>query len=128
MTGMGDGDSVRRYVVLLYLKSVALTQIVIGAVLCAHRSLVHILKVTQSMNTAQVSCPGCKRVFNPRGLSQHLSKTRRAQCRVAHAALQTPSIFQAVRNINSLRTSAAVSPPHDPHEGNPGDDTGIFHL
>ena len=37
MTGMGDGDSVQGYVALLYPKSVSLTEIIIGAVLCAVR-------------------------------------------------------------------------------------------
>ena len=76
------------------------------------------------MNTAQVSCPGCKRVFNPCGLSQHLSKTQHVHCHVAHAALQTPSIFRAVRNIDSLQTSVILPPRED----NAGGGTGILHL
>ena len=73
---------------------------------------------------AQVSCPGCKRVFNPRSLSQHLSKTQHAHCCIAHVALQTPSIFRAVHNINSLQTSVILPPRED----NAGGSTGILHL
>jgi hypothetical protein len=45
VTGMGDGDSVRRYVALLYPKLVALTKSIIHANLSAHRPLIHVLKV-----------------------------------------------------------------------------------
>ncbi|KAH9014403.1 hypothetical protein EDB84DRAFT_1277681, partial [Lactarius hengduanensis] len=65
----------------------------------------------QTMNTVQVHCSGCKKVFNPRGFSQHLSRSQRAHCRIVHAALQTPSIFQTVS-----------SPPVSAQD-NAGDDT-----
>ncbi|KAH9169618.1 hypothetical protein EDB89DRAFT_1908390 [Lactarius sanguifluus] len=51
----------------------------------------------QTMNTVQVHCPGCKKVFNPCGFSQHLSRSQHAHCRIVHAALQTLSILQTVR-------------------------------
>ena len=33
------------------------------------------------MTTAQLRCFGCNRVFSPRGLSQHISKTSNLRCR-----------------------------------------------
>jgi hypothetical protein len=80
------------------------------------------------MSMAQVSCPGCRRVFNPRGLSQHLSKTQRAHCCIVHAARQTPSIFQAVRNLDSSQTPAVILTPHGPSDANASDDAGILSL
>ena len=90
-----------------------------------HRPLNHILKVIQTMNTAQASCPGSKQVFNPCSLSQHLSKTQHAHCHIALAALQSPSIFQALHNIDSLQRSTVILPPH---EDNTGSSTGILPL
>ena len=34
------------------------------------------------MSTSQIRCQGCDRVFSPRGLSQHLSRTPNAVCYV----------------------------------------------
>lgn len=31
-----------------------------------------------------VRCPGCRRIFTPRGLCQHISKTQRSACRPPH--------------------------------------------
>ena len=44
------------------------------------------------MNAPQIYCLGCDKVFNPRGLSQHLTKSQNAVCRAV--ALKTPSAFQ----------------------------------
>jgi hypothetical protein len=33
------------------------------------------------MLTPEIPCPGCERRFSPRGLSQHISKSRDARCR-----------------------------------------------
>ena len=66
------------------------------------RSLIRLpLDLPQAMNIAQVPCPGCKRLFNPRGLSQHLSRSRHARCRVVHAALQSLTVFQSVYQPSS---------------------------
>jgi hypothetical protein len=46
------------------------------------------------MNIPQVCCHECDRVFNPRGLSQHLSKTQNSGCRALLTALKTLSAFQ----------------------------------
>ena len=53
------------------------------------------------MNIVQVPCPGCKKLFSPRGLSQHLSRTQCAHCRVVHAALQTPTVLQTMRQVDA---------------------------
>lgn len=45
-----------------------------------------------SMDSAQIRCQGCDKVFSPRGLSQHLSKD--SACRASQALSTTPSVFQ----------------------------------
>jgi hypothetical protein len=46
------------------------------------------------MNIPQVRCHECDRVFNPRGLSQHLSKTQNSGCRALLTASKMPLAFQ----------------------------------
>ena len=46
------------------------------------------------MNISQIRCQGCDKVFNPRGLSQHLSKPQNAACHAAQTVFQMPSVFQ----------------------------------
>ena len=78
------------------------------------------------MNNAQVPCPGCKRIFSPRGLSQRLLKTSHNRCHIAHAALQTPSIFQTAHgalNCHSSQTTTEIPTPQDSHEGSAAQDT-----
>ena len=59
------------------------------------------------MTTAQIRCRGCDRVFSPRGLSQHLSKTQDAVCREAQSTSRTPSLFQVVSGAGS---ASALNP------------------
>ncbi|KAH8995563.1 hypothetical protein EDB86DRAFT_2804444, partial [Lactarius hatsudake] len=75
----------------------------------------------RTMNTVQVHCPGCKKVFNPRGFSQHLSRSQHAHCCIVHAALQTPSILQTVR---PLQVSASTPTSQDTQDN--ADDDTIF--
>lgn len=44
-----------------------------------------------SMLLLQIRCCGCNRVFNPSGLSHHLSQTQHSRCCAVHEASQTPS-------------------------------------
>ena len=46
------------------------------------------------MLTTEIRCPGCDRPFRPRGLAQHISKTRDARCRGVGAPLppQAPTV------------------------------------
>ncbi|KAH9166783.1 hypothetical protein EDB89DRAFT_1910440 [Lactarius sanguifluus] len=76
------------------------------------------------MNTVQVHCPGCKKVFNPRGFSQHLSRSQRAHCRIVHAALQTPSILQTVRPPQV----SAPTPTSQDTQDNAGDNIDLHAI
>jgi len=49
--------------------------------------------------TAESTCPGCKRVFTYRSLSQHIATTNHIHCHVVHAA--------------SLPQSLGGPPPHE---------------
>ncbi|KAH8999683.1 hypothetical protein EDB86DRAFT_3075750 [Lactarius hatsudake] len=71
------------------------------------------------MNTAQVHCPGCKKVFTPRGFSQHISRSQRADCRIVYAALQKPLTFQIGRSPQV----SAPTPTSQDTQGDTGDDT-----
>jgi hypothetical protein len=75
------------------------------------------------MNTPQIRCHGCDRVFNPRGLSQHLSKTQNSVCHATLMALKTPSVFQtAGSSLGSNSTHAADTvPTADPADADPAD-------
>ena len=46
------------------------------------------------MPPTKIRCPGCDRPFRPRGLAQHISKTRDAHCRGggAPSAPQVPAV------------------------------------
>jgi hypothetical protein len=44
-----------------------------------------------TMSSTAVRCHGCGRLFTPRGLSQHISRTQRADCRSAHDLLHMQS-------------------------------------
>jgi hypothetical protein len=55
------------------------------------------------MNTPQIHCHSCDKVFSPHELSQHLTKN--ALCRTTQMALQTPLVFQSMLakgNISNL--------------------------
>ena len=43
------------------------------------------------MGTIQIQCKGCNQHYTPRGLSQHISKTKKRSCRADYTTLQTPS-------------------------------------
>ncbi|KAH9169514.1 hypothetical protein EDB89DRAFT_1854380, partial [Lactarius sanguifluus] len=75
----------------------------------------------RTMNTVQVHCPGCKKVFNPCGFSQHLSRSQHAHCRIVHVALQTPSILQTV----CPPQVSAPTPTSQDTQDNAGDNIGI---
>ena len=53
------------------------------------------------MRTPQIRCCGCDKVFNPRGHSQHLSKTQNTMCHAIQMALRTPSVFQMVSSAGT---------------------------
>ncbi|KAF8259521.1 hypothetical protein EI94DRAFT_1813202 [Lactarius quietus] len=77
------------------------------------------------MNNAQVPCPGCKCVFSPRGLSQHLLKTPCNHCHIAHAALQSPLNFPTAHSAHrphSTQVTTEFFTPQDPHEDSPVQD------
>ena len=57
------------------------------------------------MSTSQIRCQGCDRVFSPRGLSQHLSRTPNAVCREVQTTSRTPSLFQTVSGAGSSLAS-----------------------
>ena len=57
------------------------------------------------MSTSQIRCQGCDRVFSPRGLSQHLSRTPNAVCREVQTTSRTPSLFQTVSGAGSFLAS-----------------------
>ena len=52
------------------------------------------------MPTSKVQCRGCKRWFQPHGLSQHISKSQEARCRdgltVSQVPLMSPSSYDMV--------------------------------
>ena len=48
-----------------------------------------------------IRCPGCNRGFTHHGLSQHISKTRRASCQNLHLSLQTQTAFQRTPHATS---------------------------
>ena len=56
------------------------------------------------MLTTQVPCRGCGRLFTPRGLSQHVSKTQDPRCRSAVSTSRVPTASSSDRN-------AAIPPP-----------------
>jgi hypothetical protein len=68
------------------------------------------------MNMPQIRCCGCDRVFNPRGLSQHLSKPQNATCRDAQMALRTLSVFQTTLGAGSSLPSNSNSQSCDNHD------------
>jgi hypothetical protein len=83
-----------QYVLLLYWKFGTKKHIYL-------RSLImHLLTISVSdpsvistpMNSPQIRCCGCDRVFSPRGLSQHLSKD--SACRTLQMASRMLSVFQ----------------------------------
>jgi len=91
-----------------------------------------------TMNTAAEStCPGCKRVFTYRGLSQHIATTNRIRCRVVHAASQPRSLLESPPHEQVLLTltpnSTSWSHPHlsfgsehlSGHNGTPSDSPGL---
>jgi hypothetical protein len=90
------------------------------------------------MNTAQIQCDGCKRWFTPRGLSQHVSKTRNVRCRMVHAAAQdlmaTSSVTHAVLSQVPDTILLSSGPPEEdllPHEtrnGEPRPSGGEFSV
>jgi hypothetical protein len=57
------------------------------------------------MSAPQICCQGCDRVFSPRGLSQHLSKTQDAVCRDAQTTSRTLSMFQMMSGAGSSLAS-----------------------
>jgi hypothetical protein len=62
---------------------------------------------------AQVHCRGCNRVFTPRGLSQHPSRSRSPICRAAHATIQLPVTFQTHAASNLASNPVPTSWDHD---------------
>ncbi|KAF8271639.1 hypothetical protein EI94DRAFT_1698040 [Lactarius quietus] len=50
------------------------------------------------MSSLTIKCPGCKRVFTPHGLSQHISKTRKATCHRTYGPSQVQAQMQSLAN------------------------------
>ena len=62
------------------------------------------------MNAAKATCPGCKKVFTPHGLSQHIAKIRDPRCRpVLPASSPQSRLFQYSLNAQASRTLTANS-------------------
>jgi hypothetical protein len=66
----------------------------------------HLIMLTST--PSQTQCRGCGRVFAPRGLSQHVSKSRDPRCQ---AALRTSRAQAASSSIQHT----AMPPPLDPN-------------
>jgi hypothetical protein len=70
-----------------------------------------------AMVAAQIQCHGCKKKFTFSGYSQHVSKTRRADCRAVHA--RESSLFETTAASQPLVDSGlppdATRSPADPH-------------
>jgi hypothetical protein len=82
----------------------------------------HYWTLTAHMIPAQIRCRGCDKVFTPRGLSQHTSKTQNVRCHtISNPPLDqfgSPSILRAV-------SRSALSPNHTPgviSDDQPGDE------
>ena len=74
--------------------------------LLSHLTAVHFPKCLPTpMDTPQISGQGCDRVFNPRGLSQHLSKVQNSKCHPKQMALKMPSVFQTASPAGSSLAS-----------------------
>jgi hypothetical protein len=74
------------------------------------------------MSTPQISqirCPTCDRVFSPRRLSQHLSKTA---CHVTPTVLNMLSVFQTASGSGSSLGPNPNSASWDPCVRDPGDE------
>jgi hypothetical protein len=63
------------------------------------------------MNTPQIRCQGCDKVFNPWGLSQHLSKPRNATCHAAQTGFKKLSVFQ-MSGEGSISNSRSCDDQH----------------
>lgn len=77
------------------------------------------------MSRARVHCRGCNRVFTPRGLSQHLSRSHSPNCRAVYATIQLPITFQT-RAATSRLVSNPV-PTSWVHNGVIRNGTGLEH-
>ena len=62
------------------------------------------------MLTAEIRCPGCDKLFRPRGLAQHISKSRDARCHGSGAPL-TPQVLAVSFPHTVSRQSAHPFPP-----------------
>ena len=63
-----------------------------------------------TMNTAKATCPACKKVFTPHGLSQHIAKIHDSRCRRPVVAASPPQSFlQSSLNVQASSTLTANS-------------------
>jgi len=77
------------------------------------------------MNAAlpvQVRCPGCESNFTPRGLAQHVSRSRDSRCRDAVATSQSHRPSAAIPRMVSPPTLSSTWASQVEGEDAPGDE------
>jgi hypothetical protein len=60
------------------------------------------------MLTTETRCPGCERHFTPRGLAQHISKSRDARCRDVGASLASQVLAVSFPHMVSPQPSGPI--------------------
>ena len=101
-----------------------------------HRNLV--FGSIPAMSSTAIRCHGCGRFFTPLGLSQHISRTRRTDCRSAHDLFHMQSPPRSTLNLLQTLPQLPLDPnaeswdtTEQPEFGSlplPGSDHGGLHA
>jgi hypothetical protein len=108
----------------IYTEQLPLTEYISAVPL--HTSPPSALQCSPSMSTPQIRCHGCDKIFNPRSLSQHLTKPQNATCRTMQMAIKTLSVFQTMTSEGSISNTMSCNDQNmEPVDGSSGEYTKV---